>query len=152
VRPPSCSRGLSGESQNGQARPPCPPRAHHDCRHGLRQRAGDDQPTIGSASARPTEPGCRTASLFDRIVVISNPQSTGKAPQLAEQLRVNLVDRLPMTPVRLTPTERLGHARELASSAAQTGRPLIISVSGDGATTRSSTGSYRPVMRTWCAR
>ena len=35
-------------------------------------------------------------------------------------------------PVRLCPTERAGHARELAADAAATGRPLIVSVSGDG--------------------
>ena len=32
----------------------------------------------------------------------------------------------------LRPTERAGHARELAAQAAATGRPLIVSVSGDG--------------------
>ena len=35
-------------------------------------------------------------------------------------------------PVSLAPTERAGHARELARGAAQAGRPLIVSVSGDG--------------------
>jgi diacylglycerol kinase family enzyme len=69
---------------------------------------------------------------FDRVVVIFNPQSTGQAPQLAEQLEIALADRLPDMPVRLCPTERAGHARELAADAAATGRPLIVSVSGDG--------------------
>ena len=69
---------------------------------------------------------------FDRVVVIFNPQSTGQAPQLAEELKIALADRLPDTPVRLCPTERAGHARELAADAAATGRPLIVSVSGDG--------------------
>ncbi len=70
--------------------------------------------------------------LFDRIVVIFNPQSTGEAPQLAEQLRAVLAQRLPEMPLRLCPTEHAGHARELAGQAAATGRPLIVSVSGDG--------------------
>jgi diacylglycerol kinase (ATP) len=69
---------------------------------------------------------------FDRIVVIFNPQSTGPAPQRAEELRDALAERLPDTPLQLCPTERAGHARELAAQAAATGRPLIVSVSGDG--------------------
>ncbi len=71
-------------------------------------------------------------SPFDRVVVIFNPQSTGKAPQLAEELRADLADRLPAMPVSLSPTLRAGHARELAREVATTGRPLIVSVSGDG--------------------
>ncbi len=35
-------------------------------------------------------------------------------------------------PVQLCPTEHAGHARDLAAHAAATGRPLIVSVSGDG--------------------
>ena len=69
---------------------------------------------------------------FDRIVVIFNPQSTGPAPQRAEELRAALAERLPDTPLQLCPTERAGHARDLAAQAAATGRPLIVSVSGDG--------------------
>jgi diacylglycerol kinase (ATP) len=69
---------------------------------------------------------------FDRIVVIFNPNSTGPAPQLAEELRAALAERLPDTPLQLRPTERAGHARELAAQAAATGCPLIVSVSGDG--------------------
>ena len=69
---------------------------------------------------------------FDRIVVIFNPKSTGEAPQLAEQLSEDLEQRLPDVPIRRCPTQRAGHARELAREAARSGRPLIISVSGDG--------------------
>jgi diacylglycerol kinase family enzyme len=69
---------------------------------------------------------------FERITVIFNPQSTGPAPQRAEELKDTLADRLPDIPLRLCPTERAGHARELAAQAAATGRPLIVSVSGDG--------------------
>jgi diacylglycerol kinase (ATP) len=69
---------------------------------------------------------------FDRIVVIFNPQSTGDAPQLAKQLEADLAERLPSTAVELRPTDHAGHARDLAREAAETGRPLIVSASGDG--------------------
>ena len=64
-------------------------------------------------------------SPFDRVVVIFNPESTGKAPQMAEQLRADLARRLPHIPVQLSPTERAGHGRDLARAAAGTGRPLV---------------------------
>ena len=69
---------------------------------------------------------------FDRVVVIYNPNSTGSAPEMAEQLRDDLAERLPDLPVTLSPTQRAGHARELAEEAAGTGNPLVVSVSGDG--------------------
>ena len=79
-----------------------------------------------------TAPRAVEPSSFDRVVVIFNPHSTGKAPQMAEQLRADLARRLPHIPVQLSPTERAGHGRELARQAAGTGRPLVVSVSGDG--------------------
>src|ERR671938_61710 len=69
---------------------------------------------------------------YDRVVLIFNPHSTGEAPKLAQELHAALVDRLPGTVVDLSPTEHQGHARDLAREAARTGRPLIVSVSGDG--------------------
>ena len=69
---------------------------------------------------------------FDRIVIIFNPQSTGNARRSAEELRDVLVQRLPAVPLQLSPTQHAGHARDLAREAARTGRPLIVSVSGDG--------------------
>ena len=71
------------------------------------------------------------ASL-DRAVVIYNPPSTGDGSRLAEELHADLALRLPDIPVRLYPTERAGHARDIAREATQTGHPLIVSVSADG--------------------
>jgi diacylglycerol kinase family enzyme len=71
-------------------------------------------------------------SSFDRIVIIFNPQSTGNAPRLAEELGADLTRRLPAVPLELRPTQHAGHARDLARTAAATGRPLLVSVSGDG--------------------
>ncbi|MFC7660385.1 acylglycerol kinase family protein [Pseudonocardia benzenivorans] len=73
-----------------------------------------------------------TRPRFDRIVVIFNPHSTGSAAELAAELGAELTRRLPRTTVRLRPTERAGHARELAGEAARVPRSLIVSVSGDG--------------------
>jgi diacylglycerol kinase (ATP) len=73
-----------------------------------------------------------TPRPYDRVVVIFNPQSSGDAPRLAEELSADLTDRLPDLPVELCPTQHAGHARDLARQAAGTGRPLIVSVSGDG--------------------
>ena len=66
------------------------------------------------------------------MVLIFNPHSTGDAPALAEELRADLAERLPDPPVRLEPTQYAGHARVLAGEVAGTGRPLVVSVSGDG--------------------
>jgi diacylglycerol kinase family enzyme len=71
-------------------------------------------------------------SPFDRIVIIFNPQSTGDAPALAEELRAELARRLPAVPLELCPTQHAGHARAIAREVAGTGRPLLVSVSGDG--------------------
>ena len=71
-------------------------------------------------------------SSFDRIVIIFNPQSTGNAPASAGELRDELARRLPGVPLELSPTQHAGHARDLARRAAADGRPLIVSVSGDG--------------------
>jgi diacylglycerol kinase (ATP) len=73
-----------------------------------------------------------TVSPFDRIVIIFNPQSTGDAPRSAEDLRAELARRLPAVPLDLCPTRHAGHARDLAREAAARGRPLVVSVSGDG--------------------
>jgi diacylglycerol kinase (ATP) len=86
----------------------------------------------GRGAARGTPSAGAAEAPFDRIVVIFNPHSTGEAPKLAEQLGGELEERMPGRSVRLCPTRWAGHARELAREEARTGRPLIISVSGDG--------------------
>src|SRR5687767_8773764 len=67
-------------------------------------------------------------SSFDRVVIIFNPQSTGNAPESAEELRDDLRQRLPAVPLELSPTQHAGHAWDLARKAAVGGRPLIVSV------------------------
>ena len=72
-------------------------------------------------------------NAFDRIVIIFNPQSTGDAPRARPgSSRTSSARRLPDVPVDAAPTQHAGHARDLAREAAGTGRPLIVSVSGDG--------------------
>jgi diacylglycerol kinase family enzyme len=80
---------------------------------------------------------------FDRAVLIFNPNSTGDAQLKAEELRDELSERLPELLVELVPTQHAGHARELARDAASTGRPLIISVSGDGGYNEVVDGAMR---------
>ncbi|TLM83464.1 diacylglycerol kinase family protein [Pseudarthrobacter sp. NamE5] len=75
-----------------------------------------------------------TARTFEEIVIIFNPNSTGDAPKLAEELQSKLTGLLPYAAeIRLKPTDHAGHAVELARTAASNGRDvLIVSVSGDG--------------------
>ncbi|TLM84564.1 diacylglycerol kinase [Pseudarthrobacter sp. NamE2] len=75
-----------------------------------------------------------TVRTFDSIVVIFNPNSTGDAPRLAEELQAALADLVPYTvDISLRPTAHAGHAVELAREAANGGNNvLIVSVSGDG--------------------
>lgn len=74
-----------------------------------------------------------SASAFDSISIIFNPNSTGNAPGLAALLEEQLTERLPSTvDIRLMPTEHAGHAVDLARKAASHGRALVVSVSGDG--------------------
>ncbi|MDT0193834.1 diacylglycerol kinase family protein [Arthrobacter sp. AB6] len=76
----------------------------------------------------------KTEQAFESIVIIFNPNSSGDAPRLAEQLREELGELLPYaSDVTLQPTDHAGHAVELARDAASGGRDvLIVSVSGDG--------------------
>jgi diacylglycerol kinase family enzyme len=87
---------------------------------------------IGGAARAGVDRRGETVTPFDRIVLIYNPQSTGDAPRQAEELHADLTSRFPQVPVVMRPTEHAGHARDLARDAAQAGRPLIVSVSGDG--------------------
>lgn len=76
----------------------------------------------------------KTEQAFESIVIIFNPNSSGDAPRLAEQLRKELGELLPYAAdVSLQPTDHAGHAIELARDAASGSRDvLIVSVSGDG--------------------
>jgi diacylglycerol kinase (ATP) len=65
-------------------------------------------------------------------VLIYNPVNRRVPLTMAESMRTELDSRLPDVPVMLQATQHAGHARELASVAASTGRPLIVAVSGDG--------------------
>jgi diacylglycerol kinase (ATP) len=76
--------------------------------------------------------GSSPSARFDRVVVIFNPNSTRDAAGLARRFRRDLVERFPGLEVALRPTERAGHAADLAREAARQGRPLVVSVSGDG--------------------
>jgi diacylglycerol kinase (ATP) len=69
---------------------------------------------------------------FDAVEIVFNPQSTGDAQERADELAAQLAERAPELPVTLRPTERAGHGREIARDAARSGRPLVVSVSGDG--------------------
>ncbi|AUZ33800.1 diacylglycerol kinase [Arthrobacter sp. PGP41] len=71
------------------------------------------------------------APAFDRVVLIFNPTRAGMAARI-DSLQEELAANLPDLPVDLLPTEFAGHARDLARSAAESGTPLIVSVSGDG--------------------
>ena len=69
---------------------------------------------------------------FDSVEIVFNPNSTGDAQERAEELAEQLAERAPELPVALRPTEHAGHGREIARDAARGGRPLVVSVSGDG--------------------
>src|SRR3712207_1630024 len=115
--------------RDGRRRSACrPPRgtAPASTRAGRGSRACTRSST-GAARTRSPD-----VTPFDRIVIIFNPNSTGDAPGLAEELRADLAGRLPAVPVELCPTRYAGHARDLARDVARTGRPLLVSVSGDG--------------------
>jgi len=80
---------------------------------------------------------------FDRAVLIFNPHSSGNAQEKAQELRDELSARLPELLVELVATQHAGHARELARDAAASGRPLIVSVSGDGGYNEVVDGAMR---------
>ncbi|MCD4852381.1 diacylglycerol kinase [Arthrobacter sp. AK01] len=75
-----------------------------------------------------------SARTFESIVIIFNPNSTGDAPELAQQLQGRLKELLTYQPeITLQPTEHAGHAVDLArDAAAKGGDVLVVSVSGDG--------------------
>jgi len=68
---------------------------------------------------------------FDRIVLVFNPGKPGMTARI-EELQRGLSAEMPDLPVQFLPTDFAGHARDLARSVAAAGRPLLVSVSGDG--------------------
>lgn len=72
-------------------------------------------------------------SSFSIVAIIYNPNSTGNSKEEADELAQELATRDLGVEVRLVPTERAGHAIELAYDLAkQYERPLLVSSSGDG--------------------
>ena len=71
-------------------------------------------------------------ALFQHIVVIFNPNSTGDSPEMAKAFAAEARTLLNIDSVTLKETQRAGHAKELAYEAAQLPDVLIVSVSGDG--------------------
>ncbi|WP_091467677.1 diacylglycerol/lipid kinase family protein [Paenarthrobacter nitroguajacolicus] len=71
------------------------------------------------------------APHFDRVVLIFNPDRAGMGTRIAS-LEQELLAALPDLTIETLPTAFAGHARDLARSAATTGSPLLISISGDG--------------------
>lgn len=94
-------------------------------------------------------------SAFDHIAIIYNPNSTGDAPKLARNLK-RQIDRNRTsigTTATLTPTERAGHAIDLAKKVGLSyRRPLIISVSGDGGYNEVINGAMQAKSRSKSAR
>lgn len=81
---------------------------------------------------------------FDTVAIIFNPNSTGDAPHNAAELKEALQTSLTEVSVTLLPTERAGHAIELAYDFARGhSRPLIISASGDGGYNEVINGALR---------
>lgn len=69
---------------------------------------------------------------YSAISVIYNPKSTGLSQKNAERLRLQLAGSIDI-PVAIIPTQRAGHAQQLAYELSfASPRPLIISASGDG--------------------
>src|SRR5690606_498788 len=79
------------------------------------------QPAVAVTDVPQSIPERRlSVTAFDRIVIIFNPNSTGSAPEMAQELHDELTDRLPQMEVVLSPTEHAGHGRDLAREAAST--------------------------------
>jgi len=80
--------------------------------------------------ALPSEPS--PVPVYERVVLVYNPESTGDGPQRAVRARSELADAAPHLEVVAVPTEYAGHARVIAEQEARAGRALVVSVSGDG--------------------
>ena len=84
------------------------------------------------------------ARFYSTILIIYNPNSTGKSQKKAEGLERALRDADPDIRVRLRPSKRRGHAESVAYRTALVNRhELIISVSGDGGYNEVVNGAMR---------
>jgi len=83
-------------------------------------------------------------SQLSDLFIIFNPESTGAGQENAENLQRDLAGQSFRLPMQLVPTERPGHAIELAYDIAKNHeRPLIISSSGDGGYNEVINGALR---------
>lgn len=90
----------------------------------------------------------RLCAVYTSVTIIYNPNSTGDAPEKANDLAGQLQATLRGVPVLLRETERAGHAEELAFRAAcNDRRPLVVSVSGDGGYHEVINGVMRAVEK-----
>lgn len=70
---------------------------------------------------------------YSGIYIIYNPNSTGDSEAMANELQGVLIKKMVGMEVEAIPTERAGHAEELAQEiASRSKNPLIVSSSGDG--------------------
>ncbi len=70
---------------------------------------------------------------YDVITVIYNPNSTGESERLAQEFAAQVKQSVPRQRVDVIATTHAGHGEELTYEIARSsGRPLIISSSGDG--------------------
>lgn len=70
---------------------------------------------------------------YSVIIILFNPNSTGKSRQNAEKLGRDLRSAAPTAKIRVRPTKRRGHAEAITFRTALVNRhALVISVSGDG--------------------
>lgn len=87
-------------------------------------------------------------SPFSHVAIIFNPNSTGDAPENAKQLAQELKESNPNLRVELLPTQRAGHAIEMAYAfATEHPRPLIVSASGDGGYNEVINGAIRAQLK-----
>ena len=125
-------RRVAGRAGPGRARLPGALRRQHRVMGVERACELTIQHSNAANAADERHRGGHMSRPFDAVEIVFNPNSTGDAQERADELAEQLAERAPELPVTLRPTERAGHGREIARDAARGGRPLVVSVSGDG--------------------